>query len=62
MECPLDTLELFSRGISETGTRFQKEQYLISSVAQLKNVPSDLIASGVEATTAQTFLMRQALG
>lgn len=40
MERPLDTLELFYRGISETGARFQKEQYLISSVIQLKNVPS----------------------
>lgn len=39
-ERPFDTLELFYHGIAATGARFQKEQYLISSVIQLKNVPS----------------------
>lgn len=38
-ERPFDTLELFYRGISEIGARFQKEQYFISSAMQLKKVP-----------------------
>ena len=39
-ERPFDTLELLDRGVAATGSRFQKEQYHISSVIQLKNVPS----------------------
>ncbi|KAJ5512031.1 hypothetical protein N7453_004134 [Penicillium expansum] len=39
-ERPFDTLELFYHRIAATGLRFQKEHYHISSVIQLKNVPS----------------------
>lgn len=39
-ERPFDTLELFYRGVAATGSPFQKEQYHISSVIQLKNLPS----------------------
>ena len=39
-ERPFDTLELFYRSIAATGVRFQKEQYLISSVIRLDRAPS----------------------
>ncbi|KAJ5232147.1 hypothetical protein N7468_005103 [Penicillium chermesinum] len=38
-ERPLDTLELFYRGIAASGKPFQKEPFLLSSVIQLKSVP-----------------------